>query len=177
MVLNGYWHNALASLSFIVLVFCALLAFLLCLKVGLLLGFKLSLLLGGSQSSGFLGGSGRVGSGFSGSLSSLLSLDGLVGIALTVTDAALLHLGSLSLAGRRQLAMQILLHHQSTDGHTIVGTPSTILHIHTDGYLRVIHRSETHKHGVVVAAVLSGTCLDELLYVVVGQVIKSSFES
>ena len=73
--------------------------------------------------------------------------------------------------------MQILLHHQSTDGHTIVGTPSTILHIHTDGYLRVIHRSETHKHGVVMAAVLSGTCLAACLKVVVGQVLTRSFKS
>ena len=37
--------------------------------------------------------------------------------------------------------------------------PTAVLHIHGNGYLRVVHRGESHKHGMVVSTVLCRTRL------------------
>ena len=71
----------------------------------------------------------------------------------------MLHSLCLFLRRRRQLAHDVLLHHQSADRHTKVGTPSAILHIHGYGYLGVFHRGKAHKYGVVAAVVLRRTRL------------------
>ena len=70
--------------------------------------------------------------------------------------------------------MQVLFHHESADRHTEVGSPSTILHVYGDGYLRVIHRREAHEHGVVVATVLGGTGLAARLEVIAREHLTSA---
>lgn len=55
--------------------------------------------------------------------------------------------------------MQVLFNHQSADRHAIFGTESAILHIYGNGYLRIVHRSKSHEHRVVVTAVLGRTGL------------------
>ena len=71
----------------------------------------------------------------------------------------MLHGLSHRLTGRRQLAHEILFHHQSAYRHTEVSTPSAVLHIHGNGYPGLVHRCKAHEYGVVAAVVLRRTGL------------------
>ena len=60
--------------------------------------------------------------------------------------------------------MQILIHHHSTDRHSVSCTETAILHINCDCNLRVVHRSKSHKYGVVLTAVLCRTGFSACLH-------------
>ena len=60
--------------------------------------------------------------------------------------------------------MQILIHHHSADRHSVSCTETAILHINCDCNLRVVHRSKSHKYGVVLTAVLCRTGFSACLH-------------
>src|SRR5574344_465476 len=59
----------------------------------------------------------------------------------------------------RKLTINILFHQQSTDRYTEVGSPTTILYIDQNSYLRIVHRSKSHESRVVDAVILCCTGL------------------
>ena len=63
------------------------------------------------------------------------------------------------LRGFRKLTLEILFHNQAADRYTIGSTPAAILYIYRYGNLRIVHRCKTHKHRVVMTAVLGRTRL------------------
>ena len=71
----------------------------------------------------------------------------------------MLNFRSLLLGCLRQLAVQILFHDETSDGNAVGGTPSTVLHVDSDGNLGVVHWCKAHEHRVVVASVLCRTRL------------------
>lgn len=77
----------------------------------------------------------------------------------TIADASSLHSACLSFCSRRELAREILFHHQSADRHTEVGTPSAVFNIYGDSDFRFVHWCEAHEHRVVATVVLRRTRL------------------
>ena len=59
-----------------------------------------------------------------------------------------------------ELAVDVLLHHERSNGNAISCSPSAILHINADGYLWVLAWSKAHEDAVVLAMrILSRSCL------------------
>ena len=87
---------------------------------------------------------------------------------IAIVNLSLLYCRCFLLALLTQCSFQVLLHDECTDGYTIDSSESTILYIHGDGNLWVIHRSKAHKGRVVLTLILGRTGL--AAYLDVGQV-------
>ena len=73
--------------------------------------------------------------------------------------ATLLEIASALLRPRGEFACEVLLEKETADRYGKLGSETTILHIHSDGYLRIVHWGEAHKDGVVLTSVLGCTRL------------------
>ena len=76
-----------------------------------------------------------------------------------------------------KLAVHVLFHHESAYRHAVVGTPSAVLHIYSDGNFGVVHRRKAHEYGVVATVVLRRTGLAARLKVVFREHSARSAES
>ncbi len=71
----------------------------------------------------------------------------------------MLEVGGALLRPGGEMARDVLLHEEASDGHTVLGAEAAVLYIDGDGYLRIVHRGETHEDGVVRTTVLGRTGL------------------
>ena len=81
-----------------------------------------------------------------------------------------------SLTRFAKFPVDVLLHHQGTDGNAISRSPSSVLDIHANGNLRVFTRGKAHEDAVVLTMrVLSCSCLSaDLIEGCVGNATSSS---
>jgi hypothetical protein len=61
--------------------------------------------------------------------------------------------------GRGELSLEVRLDDEACHRSGQIGTETSMLDIDADGYLRIIHRGEGDKHGMILAWVLDGTRL------------------
>ena len=93
----------------------------------------------------------------------------------TITQMSALHRFRTGFRTCRQLAVNILFHHQRTDWYTERCTKTAILHIDCNGNLRVVHRCEAHESRVVAPTVLCRSCLSaHQIVATIGTVARSA---
>src|SRR5574344_242789 len=87
----------------------------------------------------------------------------------TIRDMSMLEFVGFLLRLFRQFSVNILFHYQSSKRHTVVGSPSSVFHIHSHGNLWIVHRGKAHEYGVVVTTVLRRTGLTACHEVITSQ--------